>query len=128
MGVVIVHRMLLTLMLFTLARFAAAEEVEPAVPPPPPMTDDPCGANVPLALAELKTVVRIDQAAEVRVVGILAELCDAARSQPPQQAGATTSLISGCATAPTEAETTRVLGIDIRKAPPGADGYDRTRK
>ena len=99
----------------------AAEDATP-VPPPPPLSsavDERCDAAVADALADLKGVVRVDPSEEPRVASILAQLCESALSQLPAAAPVGAS---------TESDSTNILGVEIRKAPPGADGYERTRK
>ena len=99
----------------------AAQEATP-VPPPPPLSsavDERCNAAVSNALADLKGVVRFDPSEEPRVASILAQLCESALSQLPAAAPVGAS---------TESDSTNILGVEIRKAPPGADGYERTRK
>ena len=117
-----VRFVLAMMVLGMMATPVAAEEAMP-VPPPPPLSsasvDGRCDAAVSNALADLKGVVRVDPSEEPRVADILAQLCESALSQLPAAAPAGAS---------TESDSTNILGVEIRKAPPGADGYERTRK
>lgn len=116
-----VRFVLAMMVLGMMAAPVAAEEATP-VPPPPPLSsavDERCDAAVADALADLKGVVRVDPSEEPRVASILAQLCESALSQLPAAAPVGAS---------TESDSTNILGVEIRKAPPGADGYERTRK
>jgi hypothetical protein len=117
------------MMALVLAAPAVAEQaVTPVPPPPPPM---PASASTPMsetegcadavarALVELQGVVQVDPSDASRVADILSALCGSAPSQPA---------VAAPAAQPDESESTNILGIEIRKAPPGADGYERTRK
>ena len=115
-------RFVLAMMVLGMMAAPVAAEAATPVPPPPPLSsavDERCDAAVANALADLKGVVPVDRSEEPRVASILAQLCESALSQLPAAAPAGAS---------TESDSTNILGVEIRKAPPGADGYERTRK
>lgn len=85
---------------------------------------DYCEERADAALADLAGVLQpaADGASANRAREVLMRVCREARGEGVAEAE------EAAAQAKADAETTELLGVEIRKAPEGAAGYERARK